>query len=148
MSYITETPVEYRLLHPHFKHLISLYMDIANEDPSLSGVDLSNIESEVTYRFGILQARNDLFKNSVLCLYIEGGKLKTSKVNGDDFIIEEMSIDVIPSGMRSLYMVSFLENLIMELDPFVDYDICQVLCFEAPPILIVDHEMYRDDVVH
>lgn len=148
MKYFTEEPVEYKLLHPHFKHLIDLYMDIANEDSSLSSMDLSNIDSELKYRFGVLQSRNETFKNPVLNLYVENDKLKTSRVDGEDFQIEEIDLSAIPKGMMALYMVSFLENLVLELDPFCDYDICQVLCGDGDPIMILNYEVKDDEIFH
>lgn len=148
MKYFTETPVEYKFLHPHFKHLIDLYMGIANEDPSLSTMDISNIDSELKYRFGILQARNDAFGNPVVFMYIENEKLRTSIVSGEDFTLSELSLSSIPKGMRTLYMISYFENLINELDPFCDHDICQVLCHDGPPNMIVDMEIDSDEILH
>jgi hypothetical protein len=148
MKYFKEEPVQYNFLHPHFKHLIDLYMDKANNDTSLNSMDISNIDSELKYRFGVLQARNETFGNPVLNLYIEGNILKTSKVNKEDFQIEEIDLSYIPKGMLGLYLVTFLENLVIEIDPFCDYDICQVLCGDGDPIMIVNYDVDDEEVFH
>ena len=144
MKHFKETPVDSRMLHPRLKYLVDLVLD---QSEGLTDDEIYNVRSECEYRFGLLQGRNESFGNIVLVVYIDEGYLVTLKVDGDDFNEDRIDLSVIPNGMEALYIVTYLQNMVMESDPFIDYDLCQVLCNSAHPTSLVDLEEYSDDEV-
>lgn len=146
MKLFTESPVSAEMLHPRFKYLIDKILDSASEDCSMDDID--NIRSECEFRFGILQSRNESFGNPVFVCFIEGGDLVILTVKGDDFKETKLDLAPVPKGMEELYITTYIQNVISEIDPFVDYDICQVLCDCMNPINLVNYEDISDETFH
>ena len=146
MKFFTESPVSAEMLHPRFKYLVDRIVGSASDSCSMDDID--NIRSESEFRFGILQARSNAFGNPVFVCFIDGGNLKLLTVEGDDFEESALDMSPVPRGMEELYITTYIQNVISEIDPFVDYDVCQVLCDCMDPINLISYEDISDDIVH
>jgi len=126
MKYFTETPKSAELLHPRVKYLIDLCVEKMPE--GLEDYEYDNMRSEAEFRFGILEGRADSFGNTLFVCYTNKGRLFILTVFGEDWEESELDMSVIPAGMEQLYITTYIQNIISEIDPFVDYDLCQYLC--------------------
>lgn len=140
---IIDEPKDFDLMHPVLKY-------VSEQDFSFSGNEdiVHNSKQEVRFRLGVLQKKSEDMKKTMLLMYKQGRTIYIFSMLGDDWDRKEIDMSVIPSGMESLFLVSYLENLIVEMnDPICDYDLCQYLCGEAEYDLIMpDIEENSEDI--
>lgn len=147
MKYFTEVPVSSDMLHSKLSLLVDKVVEISlNEDEySFSSEDVDNIRAECEFRLGILQARSESFGNPILAYWLKDGKLTVLKVIGEES--EESTLDLasIAKGFEEIYIGAYVQNVIDEIDPFVDYDVCMVLCGMLDPMDLLDYDEYSDE---
>ena len=139
---IIDEPKDFDLMHPILKY-------ISEQDFTFSSDEnvIHNSKEEVRFRLAVLQKKCEDMKKTMLVMYKENRTVYIFSMLEDSWDRKEIDLNVIPKGMESLFLVSYLENLIIEMnDPICDYDLCQYLCGEAGYDIIMPDIDDEDDI--
>lgn len=140
---IEKTPVEYSLMHPLLKNIESI---VLSNERGFEETDLHNVHQEVRYRLGCLQKESEDKKHLMMVMYKTKSSVFICTIDGETWDKQEIKLADIPEGLRSLFLKSYLENVVVELgDPICDYDLCQFLCWEADKELILPDPDFDED---